>query len=87
MATITLSGGFHDVSAITIRVSEKAVDSLFQDVDVPCGIGISTWADKYLSEHQIKRLENHFCGMSDCCCWGFTRKVNISTNKGDIYIG
>ena len=38
----------------------------FHDV---CELNIQ-WNEKSISKNQAKRIEKHFCGMSDCTCGG-----------------
>lgn len=67
MATIILSGGFHNSSDITIRVS----NSLYRMY----AMGRIEF-DNILSDYQRKRLEQHFCGVKGCKC-GSYKGANI----------
>lgn len=64
MKTITLSGGFHNAQPINFKVSESAYNALkrgdAQIYDV-------------LSASQLKRANNHFCGIKGCTCGGCMR--------------
>ena len=64
MKTITLSGGFHNSPAINFRISESAYNALK-----------SGEAQLYevLSPNQLKRADNHFCGIKGCTCGGCMR--------------
>lgn len=59
--TIILSGGFHTVPDLTMRVNalniHPAVDSL-------CDI---------LSESQYEKASDHFCGIKGCTCGSLDR--------------
>ena len=61
---LTFSGGFHNSSEITIRVL-RAQWIKTETQGMPL--------EDALSEHQQRKLENHFCGISDCCCGSFRR--------------
>jgi len=64
MAKVIFKGGFHNSAAITINVKK--------DVDMqPYKNSTSEWCD-YLSENQLKKLENHFCGIKGCTCGSWT---------------
>lgn len=65
MKTITLYGGFHNVSSVRVRISDEDYESV-KNGDKP------VW--EALSESQEKRLDKHFCGMKDCCCGGIRNK-------------
>lgn len=65
MKTITLYGGFHNVSSVRVRISDEDYESV-KNGDMP------VW--EALSEAQEKRLDKHFCGMNDCCCGGIRNK-------------
>lgn len=62
---VTLSGGYHCSEEITIRVKAD-----FDTVSYKIEQGEIR---ELLSDYQIKRLDNHFCGISDCCCGGLSR--------------
>lgn len=62
--TITLFGGFHNATAINLRISESAYNALKS--------GEARLYD-VLSPNQRKRADNHFCGIKDCTCGGCMR--------------
>lgn len=62
---VILSGGFHNSAEITIRIK---ADSDTVNYKIEQGE-----IRDLLSPSQIKRLDNHFCGISDCCCGGLSR--------------
>lgn len=71
MKNVKLSGGFHNAPTITLRVSDSAYNAI---KDVENGnITISEWVQRYLSENQEKRLDNHFCGIDGCTCGSYCR--------------
>ena len=65
---VTLSGGFHDVDGITVRVpcSEAMVG-------VTNNREIIDYLNNVISDGQRKRLERHFCGIQGCTCGSWTR--------------
>lgn len=65
---VTLSGGFHDVDAITIRVPySEALDGVTNDRE------IIDYINAVISDGQRKRLERHFCDVLGCTCGSWTR--------------
>lgn len=77
MKTIKLRGGFHNCPPISLKVSEQAyqeaVDSgYFSPESSGSVVG---WADAYLTEYQLKKIDKHFCGIKGCLCGGIARGV------------
>ena len=69
MKKITLYGGFHNVNDVDVEVTESQYEDIRE--------GLSPLTD-ILTDSQIKRLDKHFCGVSDCKCGGVARaKVKI----------
>jgi hypothetical protein len=63
-AVVLLSGGFHNRPEIWIRVNKKY---------------LIKYDESYLTEHHIKRLEKHFCGIKGCNCGSYhkaTKKIH-----------
>lgn len=61
---ITLFGGFHNASAITIRVSNETAKDIHE--------GFHPLFD-CLTSYQLRRLNRHFCGVRGCTCGGVIR--------------
>jgi hypothetical protein len=57
---VTLSGGYHNVDDITIRVPH------FGKLDD--GVTIVDYIDSVITDNQRRRLERHFCGIQGCTC-------------------
>ena len=64
---ITLSGGFHNSAEITIEVDTDKWNGYQENRSHQGGLMLSD----ILTNHQIKILELHFCGISDCDCSGY----------------
>lgn len=62
--TITLKGGFHNVSETKIRVS-NSVYRLY-------ALGHIEFNDM-LTEYQKQKLDKHFCGIKGCTCGSYAR--------------
>ena len=58
---ITISGGYHDVDELRVRVPADA--DINDSVDLECAVSVSTWA----------RIQRHCCGIPSCCCGGVSR--------------
>lgn len=64
---VTLSGGFHNVGPITVKVPVEKMKKVEQDYEVL----------DLLTDYQSARVYKHFCGMEDCCCGGAYRNAVI----------
>lgn len=64
MRYVTFSGGFHNSGEIRVRVNERQYNALRE--------GFYSY-EEILSKYQMKRLDNHFCGIKDCMCGGVYR--------------
>lgn len=64
MKKVTFYGGFHNVEAIRVNVSEEQYNDIKEGF-YPL--------DEILSEGQMKRLNKHFCGVDGCTCGGVHR--------------
>ena len=62
---IVFSGGFHYSDEISIY-NRPLADAIREQ-----GNQISIY--EYLSENQIKKLDNHFCGIDSCTCGGVSQ--------------
>lgn len=62
--TLTLSGGFHNVNPIRVRIPREAYKLV--------AAGIVELSDA-LTKSQLNRLSRHFCGIAGCTCGGYTR--------------
>lgn len=67
--TISLKGGFHNVSETKIRV-ENSIYRLY-------ALGRIEFNDM-LTEYQEKKLSKHFCGIKGCTCDSY-RDAEIET--------
>lgn len=71
MKKVEFSGGFHNVPAVTLRVSDVAYEGI---QDVRSGdLSVCQWAQIYLSYGQRQKLEKHFCGIKGCRCGSYAR--------------
>lgn len=61
---ITLYGGFHNSAPINIIISAEDAEEVRK--------GICPITD-VLTPSQRRKLDRHFCGISDCKCGGVTR--------------
>lgn len=61
---ITLVGGFHNASPITIRVDESYHPATHSIQEV-------------LSESQARKLSRHFCGIKGCTCGSYYRATEM----------
>lgn len=68
--TLTLSGGFHNVNPIRVRIPREAYKLL--------AAGIVELSDT-LTKSQQTRLTHHFCGVDGCTCGSYTR-AEITAN-------
>lgn len=57
-AIVTYSGGYHDSPEIHLRV---------------CVVERNGYRIGILSDGQVRKLDRHFCGISDCTCGGSSR--------------
>jgi len=76
---ITFWGGFHDATAISIRVDEETHNAVKFKVENP-----HETEDIYedLSKYQKKRLQKHFCPFKDCQCGGiYFRTTKVEFNN------
>lgn len=64
---ISLWGGFHNVGEIRVMISEKDYECIKE--------GSANFED-VLSLNQYKRVQRHFCGMSDCLCGWIYRNLH-----------
>jgi hypothetical protein len=68
---VEVSGGFHSARPIKLRLarywSQEALDASI--------------TESYLSPGQMRRLETHLCGLSDCCCGKFG-KIKLVMGEG-----
>lgn len=58
---ITFKGGFHGCKPINFRVPIDITINPYMDID------------DFLTDHQIKRGQKHFCDISSCQCNGIYR--------------
>lgn len=63
LATITISGGFHNSQQINIRLPLRTWAQIMQGMDKMAA----------LSPSQEKRINKHFCGIPGCLCGGASR--------------
>lgn len=76
---ITFWGGFHDASAISIRVDAETYDAVKFKVENPHETD-NIFED--LSKYQINRLQKHFCPFKDCLCGGiYFRTTKVEFNN------
>lgn len=61
---VTFYGGFHNCPEIRVRVDEYQYNALKE--------GFVSVRD-ILTKSQQKRLDRHFCGLSQCMCGGLIR--------------
>lgn len=72
---IELSGGFHNVKPITMRVAREKLPTT--------RVGSAEFFDIF-SRGQLDRLDKHFCGITDCTCGAYERAtVHIEVSKGE----
>lgn len=72
---ISLSGGYHDRSEISVVINIKAEALL----DYANGqTSAKELIENYASPYQLKRLQRHFCGVMRCAC-GSWRRADIDT--------
>ena len=64
MKKVSLSGGFHNSSEISILLSDAKYNELKS--------GISS-LQEVLTPYQFRKLDRHFCGIKGCTCGSFTR--------------
>lgn len=64
-----LEGGFHNQEAIAvvIKAPEKAIEMAQK------GVYLKGLILDYASEGQLKKLDEHFCGIKDCRCGSWLR--------------
>lgn len=65
---VTLSGGFHNVGAIPVRIPAEKMKNVDEQQ-----YGVLD----LLTPYQWKRVQKHFCGIEDCCCGGAYRNAVI----------
>lgn len=69
---VTLSGGFHNSSPISISLPEKVAESLRNEE-------VSITDFHVISRAQRQKLDRHFCGIKGCLCGGVSRaKISFS---------
>ena len=80
MKKIKLFGGFHNVDAINIQVSDNQFEELkreFENKSCEQCVISGPYLDDFLTEGQKKRLDKHFCGISGCTCGSYYRDCHI----------
>lgn len=80
MKKIKLFGGFHNVDAINIQVSDNKFEELkreFENKSYEQCVISGPYLDDFLTEGQKKRLDKHFCGISGCTCGSYYRDCHI----------
>lgn len=78
---ITFWGGFHDATAISIRVSEDIYNRVKYKVEHKEQY-LSNEIYEDLSPYQLKRLQKHFCPFKDCQCGGiYFRTTKVEFNN------
>ena len=65
---VTLSGGFHNVGPISVRVPAEKMKNVDEQQ-----YGVLD----LLTPYQWERVQNHFCGIEGCCCGGAYRNAVI----------
>lgn len=63
---LTMWGGFHKVSSITVLVPEYSARCLREGYETLQGV---------MTPYQLRRVQKHFCGMAECRCGGIHRGV------------
>lgn len=71
-------GGFHHVGEIVLQIPAEAIERLKRLAAIG-ELTAEAWRE-ILSDGQIKRLDKHFCGVSDCSCGG------AFSQRGDVKI-
>lgn len=65
---VTLSGGFHNVGAISVRIPAEKMKTVDEQLHGVLDL---------LTSYQWKRVQKHFCGIKDCHCGGAYRNAVI----------
>lgn len=65
---VTLSGGFHNVKPISVRVPAEKMKTVDEQLHGVLDL---------LTPYQHQRVQKHFCGIEDCCCGGAYRNAVI----------
>jgi len=80
-----LSGGFHNVAPITLRVDSKAALTVEEEMERNERLGDyiirGEVLDDILTPWQRRRLEGHFCGIQGCCCGSYWRDCIVESIK------